>query len=61
MAEAHQPERIGLVLGSGDIYRNVLDPSDLAQHVERGLVPAAERRAPEAGDSGGDARERIRA
>ena len=35
------------------------DVADLAQHVERGLVGAAVRRAPQAGDARGDAGERV--
>ena len=59
MAEAHQPERIVLVLGAGDEFRNVFDRADLRQHFERRFVGAAMRRAPEAGDARRDAGERI--
>src|ERR1700722_20360682 len=59
MAEAHQAKRIVLVLRLGDVFGNVLDPSDLAQHLERGLVGAAVGWAPKASDTGGDAGERI--
>ena len=37
------------------------DVADLAQHVERRLVGAAVRRAPQAGDARRDAGERVRA
>ena len=59
VAEAHQAERVVLVLGAGDIFGDVLHVADFAQHVERGLVGAAMRRAPQAGDPGRDARERV--
>ena len=59
VAEAHQAERIVLVLGAGDEFRDAVDGADLLQHVERRLVGAAMGRAPQAGDAGGDAGERI--
>ena len=59
VAEAHQPERVVLVLGPRDVLRNVLDLADFAEHLERRLVGAAVRRAPQAGDAGGDAGERV--
>ena len=59
VAEAHQPERVVLVLGAGDIFGDALRVADLAQHVERRLVGAAVRRAPQAGDARGDAGERV--
>ena len=40
-------------------FGNVLDPADLAEHSQRRLVGAAVRRAPQTGDAGGDAGERI--
>ena len=59
VAEAHQAERIVLVLGALDVLRDAVDGADLLQHLERGLVGAAMGRAPQAGDAGGDAGERI--
>ncbi len=59
MAEAHQPERIILVLRTRDEFGDAVGRADLAQHVERGLVGAAMRRAPQSGDAGSDAGERI--
>ena len=59
MAKAHQPETIILVLGSGDEFGNVFDMADFSQHLQRGFIGAAMRRAPEAGDAGGDAGEGI--
>ncbi len=41
------------------ILGNAVDGADLLQHLERGLVGAAVRRAPQAGDAGSDAGERI--
>ncbi len=61
IAKAHHAERIVLVLRSGDVFRNVLDTADLAEHLERRLVGAAMRGTPQAGDAGGDAGERVRA
>src|SRR3546814_1973652 len=55
VAEAHQAERVLLVLGASDIFGDAVGRADLAQHVERGLVGAAMGRAPEAGDARGDA------
>ena len=46
VAEAHQPERIVLILGALDEFGDALDPADLREHLERGLVGAAMRRAP---------------
>ncbi len=59
VAEAHQPERIVLVLGPGDIFRDVVGRADLGQHLERGFIRAAMRRTPQTGDAGRDAGERI--
>ena len=59
VAEAHQAEAVVLVLGALDEFRDAVDRADLAQHLERRLVGAAMRRAPQAGDAGGDAGERI--
>ena len=57
--EAHEPERIVLVLGALDELRDAVDRADLAQHLQARLVGPAVRRAPEAGDPGGDAGEGI--
>ena len=35
VAEAHQPERVVLVLGAGDIFLDPLHVADLAQHVHK--------------------------
>ena len=59
VAEAHQAERIVLVLGAGNELRNAVDRADLRQHVQRGFVGAAVGRTPEAGNAGGDAGERV--
>src|ERR1700722_16636033 len=59
MAEAHQAKRIVLVLRLGDVFGNVLDPPNLAQHLERSLVGAPVGWTPKAGNAGGDAGERI--
>ena len=59
VAEAHQAERVVLVLGAGDELRDAVGRADLGQHLERRLVGAAMRRAPQAGDAGGDAGEGI--
>src|SRR3546814_1300881 len=47
VAKAHQAERIVLVLGAGDIFRNPVGRANFPQHVERSLVRAAMRRAPQ--------------
>ena len=59
VAEAHQAEAGVLVLGLLHVFGNAIDGADLLQHVERGFVGAAVRGAPQAGDAGGDAGERI--
>ncbi len=59
VAETHQAERIVLVLGPRNIFRNAIDGADLGQHVERGFVCAAMGGAPQAGDAGRNAGERI--
>jgi hypothetical protein len=59
VAEAHEAERVVLVLGLGDELRDAVGRADLAQHLQAGLVRAAMRRAPEAGDAGRDAGEGV--
>src|SRR3546814_17299230 len=59
VAEAHQAERVALVLGAGDIFGDALGPADFAQHVERRFVRAAMRGAPQAGDTRRDAGDGI--
>ena len=41
------------------IFRNAIDGADLLQHLQRRFVGAAMRGAPQAGDAGRDAGERI--
>jgi hypothetical protein len=43
------------------IFRDPVDGADFAQHFQAGLVGAAMRRAPKAGDAGRDAGKRVRA
>ena len=59
VTEAHQAEAAGLVLGLFDRLADMVLVADLDQHLEDGLVGAAMRRAPQRGDAGGDAGERI--
>ncbi len=59
VTEAHQAERIVLVLGLGDVFRNAIDGADFGEHVERRFVGAAMGRAPEAGNAGRDAGKRV--
>ena len=59
VAEAHQAERIVLVLRLGDVMRNAIGRADLLQHLQRRLVGAAMGGAPQAGDAGRDAGERV--
>ena len=59
MAEAHQAEAVVLVLRALDVFGDAVDRADLGQHLQRRLVGAAMRRAPQAGDAGRDAGERI--
>src|SRR3546814_16765939 len=59
VAEAHQAERIVLVLRARDIFGDALGAADFAQHVERGFIRTAVRGTPQTGDARGDAREGI--
>ena len=59
MAKTHQAEGILGVLRALDVFGNAIDRADLAEHLQRRLVGAAMRRAPQAGDAGGDAGKRI--
>lgn len=59
MAEAHQLERIVLVLGLLDELVDVGHVADLVEHAQHRFVRAAMGRSPQGGDAGGDAGERI--
>ena len=59
MAEAHQLERIVLVLGLGHELVDVRDIADLVQHLQYGFVGTPVRRTPEGGDAGGDTGEGV--
>ena len=61
MPEAHEAEARVLVLCLGNVFGDAVDGADLGQHVERGLIGAAVRRAPEAGDAGRNAGKRVSA
>src|SRR6185437_14874541 len=51
VTEAHEPERITLVLCPLDIFRNAIDRADLLQHLKRSLVGAPVSGAPQARDT----------
>src|ERR1700722_260906 len=59
MAKAHQAERIVLVFSLGDIFWNIVDRADFAEHFERRLIGAAMGGPPQAGDARCDTGERI--
>ncbi len=59
MAEAHQLERIVLVLGLGQELLDVRHVADFVQHGEYGFVRATVCRSPKGGDTGGDTGERV--
>ncbi len=59
VTEAHQAERIVLVLGALDKFGNTIRRSDFAQHVERRFIRTAMGRTPQASDAGSDTSERI--
>jgi len=59
VAEAHQAGVVLLVLHAAQEARDVLLAADLVQHVDDGLVGAAVAGAPQRGDAGGDAGERV--
>src|SRR3546814_12585580 len=53
MPEAHQAERIVLVLRPFDEFGDLVLRSDLRKHIDNGLVPAAMSRPTEGGGPGG--------
>ena len=55
MAKSHEPERIVLVLGTLDVFRDAVHRADLLKHHESTLIGAPIRRPPQAGDSRRDA------
>ncbi len=59
MPEAHQLERIVLVLGLRQEFLDVRYVADLVQHGEYGFVRAAVCRSPQSGDAGCDTGERV--
>ena len=59
VTEAHQLERIVLVLGLGDELVDVGDIADFIEHGQYGFVRTAVSRAPQCGDAGGDTGERV--
>src|SRR3546814_8309303 len=59
VTEAHQLERIVLVLGLGDELVDVRDIADFIKHGQYRFVGTAVGRAPECGDTGGDTGERV--
>src|SRR5690606_29691421 len=59
MAEAHQLERIVLVLGLGHELVDVLHAADFVEHGQHRFVGTAVSRTPQRGDAGGDTGERI--
>ena len=59
MTEAHQLERIILVLGLGDEGFDVGYIANLIQHAQHGFVGATVSRSPQRGDAGGDTGEGV--
>ncbi len=59
MSEAHQLERIVLVLGLGQELLDVRYVANLVQHGEYGFVRTAVSRSPQGGDTGRDAGKRV--
>ena len=59
VAEAHEPDVAVLVFYLGNEIGNFADVADFGEHFQHGFVGAAMRRAPQAGDAGGDAGERV--
>src|SRR5690606_4129491 len=59
VAEAHQLERIVLVLGLGQEFLDVRNVADLVEHGQYGFVGAAVCRSPQCGDAGCDTGERV--
>ncbi len=59
MAEAHQLDAGVLVLDLFDELADLVRRTDFLEHVQGGFVGAAVRRAPQAGDAGGDTGERV--
>ncbi len=59
VTEAHQTERIILVLGLGDVLGDAIHRADLFQHAQAGFVGATVGRSPQGGDPRGDTGERV--
>ena len=59
VTEAHQLERVVLVLGLGDIGIDVGDITDFVEHVQHRFVGATVCRAPQRGNAGCDTGERV--
>ncbi len=59
VTEAHQTERVVLVLGAGDVFGDAIHRADLLQHAQAGLVGTTVSRAPQGGDTGGDTGKRV--
>ncbi|MNH94192.1 hypothetical protein D3C73_468080 [compost metagenome] len=59
VTEAHQFERIVLVLGLGDELVDVRNIADFIEHGQYGFVRTAVGRAPQCSDTGGDTGERV--
>ena len=60
MPEAHQPERVALVLRLGDELVDAINRANLFEHLDDGFVGAAVRRSPQRGDAGSDTSEWVR-
>mmetsp|Transcript_3682 Transcript_3682/g.11431 ORF Transcript_3682/g.11431 Transcript_3682/m.11431 type:complete len:222 (+) Transcript_3682:546-1211(+) len=60
MAEAHELERIALVLGAREELGDPVRRANLPQHADARLVRAPMHRSPETSNAGRDARERVR-
>src|SRR4029078_4516859 len=52
IAKTHESERITLVVGTLDVFRNAGDCADLLQHHEHRLGGTAVHRSPERGNAG---------
>src|SRR5690606_14963480 len=59
VTEAHQFERVVLVLGSGNELLDIGYVADLIQHVQHGFVCTAVGRSPQCGNAGSDTGKRV--
>ncbi len=59
VAETHEPERIGFVLGAFDEFADAADIADFFQHLQSCFIGTTMSRPPKRCDAGCDASKRV--